>query len=793
LEQLRIVTNPTHALGPSILERIAAGCLCLVAISLLAVFITGGYPLAIGPWRVSVTHLRNPILFLLMLALVKVWLRGERTGLPAGTRLRSPLVLFLIVVFIYMLNGRTSLTGDTVPTRYLPLSLVREWDFDLDEFAFLYEPHLPYFLQRIGGHIVSAYPPWAAILALPVYLLPVLGGLTPESHLLLDLEKISATLITALSVVIFFLTLRRLTTENIAWLVAVVYALGTSSFSSSSQALFQHGPSQLFLTIALYALVRGLEEPKWSAYSGFAVTAAILCRPANGLIALPIGAYMLHERRQQLPGFLIAALPPLLLFMGYNSQYFGSPLTTGFIGGAVSPSWLWKASSGLLSTPLGEGLLGVLISPARGLLIYSPVFIVSCVGMAMIWRQAGQVLFKYLSLAPFLLIIVNAKWFMWWGGYSYGPRLLADITPILCLYLYPPFEWSQRKTFLKAAVIGLCGLSVVAHALGVFGDGSWNVTPRSIDIAPERLWSWIDSPPLYYGGEVVAAVRQPFAHLKRNILGLPTSQDAPHELGASYRRIGLTPGPAVAPDEPLALRVEARNIGKAVWLAHSRGERGTVGLGWRWLKGDHDVPVPWGRALLKYDILPGNYYTFTAAFNAPREPGEYLLEVGLIAERVGWFSGHGVSPLRVPISVLGPPRGDFRQVLVNEPQAVDSPPALAIAPDRRQYRHGDSLTLNVDVVNSAPRKVDVYIALKGPDEMLSFWNGQVFSQHSGGQWVPMRRGVPLHHGLRLTGHPLLTWQLVDLPPGPHIVSLVLTEPNLPRVIGKAQAAFTLEP
>jgi hypothetical protein len=793
LAKLKITKSFEDVLGPSVLERLVSCFLCLAAASLVAVFITGGYRFTIGPVHVSVPHLRNPLLLLLALALVKAWLRGERLEIPALARLRSPLVLFLGVVFVYSLNGQTAISGDTFPARYLPLSLLREFSFDLDEFPFLYEPQLPYFLQRINGHIISTYPPWAAVLALPIYLLPVLGGLTPQSHLLIELEKVSATLITAMSVVIFFLALRRLTRENIAWVIAVVYAFGTSSFSTSSQALFQHGSSQLFLSLTLYGLVRGLDEPKYSAYAGFALAGAIICRPVNGVIALPIGAYMLQERRDQLIKFLLAVLPFFLLFMAYNIHYFGSPFTTGFIARAVSPSSFWKESPHLLSTPLFEGVIGVLASPGRGLLIYSPVFVFSFIGMAMVWRESGHVPLKYLSLAPFLSIMLTAKWMAWWGGHSYGPRLLADITPILCLYLYPPFEWSQGKALLKAALMGLCGLSIGLHALGAFGDGSWNYTPINVDSAPKRLWSWVDSPPIYYGREMVTEVRQAFAHLKRSILDMPTSLDAPQQLAAAYNLISLVPGPTVELNEALTLQVSAHNVGEAVWLARGKGERGAVRLGWRWFKGDHEVPAPWGRGLLKYDIFPGGQYRFTAVIASPREPGEYFLEVGLITEQVAWFSEQGVAPLKVLVRVLGPPDSDFNTLLAEELPVIDESPSLAIALDRPRYRRDDILTLTVDLVNSVPRTLDVYIALSGPDGVLSFWDGTAFSRHTGGRWVPLRRRVKLDHEVRLSGLPLLSWQLIDLATGPYTVSLVLTEPNLPQVIAKAQATFTLEP
>ena len=238
----------------------------------------------------------------------------------------------------------------------------------------------------------------------------------------------------------------------------------------------------------------------------------------------PVGAYMLHKRHGQLIGFFAATLPPALLFMTYNICYFGFPLTTGFAALAVAPSSFWQSSSYLLRTPLSEGLLGILVSPGRGLLIYSPILACSFVGMATVWMKSGHILLKYLSLAVFFFIILTAKWGMWWGGHSYGPRLLADITPILCLYLYPPFTWSETKVFFKsafiAAFIGLSALSMGFHALGVFADGSWNFNPNNVDEHPERLWSWADAPPIYYGAKMLAEAHERFIQMKRIVPAL---------------------------------------------------------------------------------------------------------------------------------------------------------------------------------------------------------------------------------------------------------------------------------
>jgi hypothetical protein len=447
------------------------------------------------------------------------------------------------------------------------------------------------------------------------------------------LEKVSATLITAASVVIFFYALRRLTRERIAWGIAIVYAFGTSSFSMSSQALFQHGPSQLFLSLMLYCLMRGLEEPRWSAYAGFALAGAIICRPVDALIGLPIGAYMLQKRRAQLIRFLLASLPPFLLFMAYNMQYFGAPLTTGFAAAVISPSSFWGASSYILSTPLLKGLMGILVSPGRGLLIYSPIFVLSLAGIVMIWRESGYVLLKYLSLSVVFLLILAAKYVNWWGGHSYGPRLLADITPILCLFLYPAFEWSEMRRFPKFAFIGLCGLSVSIHAVGAFSDGSWNYTPINVDQAPERLWSWVDSPPVYYVREMVNEARQAFAHLKWILLDIPTSLEAPQQLAASYNLISPVPGPTVDLNQSLTLRITAHNLGETVWLAVQRMKEGPCARSWHWSAEDQAMATSWGgKVSLKYDILRRNRYTFAAKIVPPQGPGGLSLKIGLIRD-----------------------------------------------------------------------------------------------------------------------------------------------------------------
>jgi hypothetical protein len=90
----------------------------------------------------------------------------------------------------------------------------------------------------------------------------------------------------------------------------------------------------------------------------------------------------------------------------------------------------------------------------------------------------------------------------WWGGHSYGPRLLVDLIPILALFLFLPFERHQAAPIKKYVITVLVVVSVGLHALGLLSDKTWNAYPNDVDRHPERLWSWKDSPPVYYGKQV---------------------------------------------------------------------------------------------------------------------------------------------------------------------------------------------------------------------------------------------------------------------------------------------------
>jgi hypothetical protein len=691
----------------------------------------------------------------------------------------TPLVLFAVVLTAYLANGRTIGAGDTLPARYLPFSVLGQGALDLDRFPVLYDESarhifplldgLPYYLRYQKGHYISAYPPGPGVLAAPIYAMPVLLGATPAGWAS-GLEKLSAAIITALSVVLFHAAVRRLVGPGWSLGLALIYGLGTSSLSISSQGLWQHGPSQLFLTLVLYWLVRGLEDERFLAYTGFAMVAAAAMRVTDVLLLLPVAAWISWTRPRLIPKLVLCALPPAAAMLAYNLAYVGSVL--GQAGQTQTPAWALFSQ-----VPLGEGLAGILVSPGRGLFVYSPVLLFSIAGCAIVWRR-GPAAFRTLSLGLPLLAAAVGKWFVWWGGHTWGPRLLADAAPVLCFFLYPLTGVLSRRPFVKAVFIMLAMVSIVIHALGaVFYEGRWDGLGDNDDDA--RLWSLSRSPIAFYCRDALssaARLAMPVASRR------PTSANSPDGLAAAYQA-GPIPS-RLGSGEPMTAKVRVTNTGRAVWLASVPGDRGSVRLGWRWFGKDREEPG--GRGLLSSDVAPGQMAELTARVTAPTTPGDYTLVIDMVSELVTWFAERGSPPVKATVTVV--PFGIER--LLSTAMPIDERTTLAttIATDRSAYPPDVLLELRVTLAEPGPpRSYDAYLVLERPDAPALIFDGREMSPETQRPWPAWVKGLPLP--ARAVGRFVVP--LSGLGVGRYRWSVVLTAPGTYRPVTRASTEFTI--
>jgi len=192
---------------------IAADALMLLSFGLLVLSLTGRFPFSgVYPSPFGVMKIGpRPTIWAAMFALAapgRITLRHEGGRIQGVFTHVTATRLFLIALFTYNANGRQLGAVDTIPARLLPYSILKEGNFDLDEFGFLFRQGIPAYIIQSHGHLVSAYPPGPAILALPFYLLPVFGDIPPDSKLLIDVDKLTAAVLTALSVALMYAAIR---------------------------------------------------------------------------------------------------------------------------------------------------------------------------------------------------------------------------------------------------------------------------------------------------------------------------------------------------------------------------------------------------------------------------------------------------------------------------------------------------------------------------------------------------------------------------------------------------------
>src|SRR5215468_9821429 len=327
--------------------------------------------------------------------------------------------LFCALMAIYVVNFRLLGAGDSLPTRLLPFSVLREGNLNLDEFTWdrRSDGHLPYYVHQMGPHIYSVSTIATGLVVTPLYILPAwwlaARGIDYDDVrarvVVVAMERISAAFLTALSVCVLYVVLRRLTGWRGALALTLLYALGTSTWSIASQALWAHALSELCLVILCAIFL--LPAPSRASFIVAGLTAAVMVanRPQMMVFAAPALLFVAAYHRRHLLAF--TALPAVVgaLLLAYNTAVFNVA-----VGG--------YGSLRHFNGPLFEGLAGLVVSPNRGLLIYTPIMVFAFWGGVRIWRVAAPPWLRWLTVGVLLHVLVHAKFDEWWAGYTYGPR-----------------------------------------------------------------------------------------------------------------------------------------------------------------------------------------------------------------------------------------------------------------------------------------------------------------------------------------------------------------------------------
>jgi hypothetical protein len=408
---------------------------------------------------------------------VRTPVEDPRPSLPIGPAPGSAALVALALLILLVSNGRPIGAGDTRPTERVAASLVGEADFDLDEFPEVEDP----FARTVGEHRVSIYPVASAVLAAPVFAVARAMFAMDETGTALA-GKWAASLFTALAGGVLFLVVGRRHPHDEAFWTAVVFALGTSMWSTS-QALWQHPAAVLALCVALLFLSLAEQDAAWAGRAGLPLALAVAARHADVALVAVLAVAAAVRWPRQVPRLAIWAAPVVLFVVAYQWFYFGSPTAHGFTG-----------SASRFSEPWGHGHLGLLVSPAKGLFVFTPVALTAIAGLALAFRAGERWWSAALGSAVLAHWALVGRWSEWHGGESWGPRMMTDAVPLLLVFL--PNAYAR----LPNVTVALGALSIAVQALGAFAyDYRWErLYWRSAGRDAAALWDVANSPIPFY-------------------------------------------------------------------------------------------------------------------------------------------------------------------------------------------------------------------------------------------------------------------------------------------------------
>ena len=567
---------------------------------------------------------------------------------PVPHAARWALLLAGACFLIYLANLRLMGSWDTVPARMVPLTILRDGNVDLDEFSWLRRLESePYFLSTRRGRLRSRYPVIVPLLATPMYV-PIVWWLERHQVANDDIrlrlaavvgERVGAAAIAAASVGLLWIALCKLTRPTLAGGIAVVYALGTNTWATSSQALWQHGPAELALAgLCLACLSDGTRRSAVAV--GLFAALGILVRPTMGVFALAATVFMWRERRRHFIAF--SALPAIggAAMLAYNLASFGRVLG-GYTHVASGTRW-----------PSLVRTAGLLVSPSRGLFIYTPAALL-CLPQMLRWRRPMHPWLPYAAAGVVGYVALYSCYNGWWGGYSYGPRFLSDMLPALAILAAPTVERLWQRTNGRVLLVGLAGWGIVVQAIGVYyDDKSWDGLPKPIDRDKQRLWRWNDPQILrvlnagWQGTELAGVLWQavtdpaPVAlrELSRDELVGSVTAKSPLPLRWAPRTRGL-------------LDLVVRNDSAAPWPAFSDYGLLQVQLVYTWARDGQQVAGEGGFIKLPRNVGASESVAVRASINTPARPGDYDLDITL-AQLLDLEKGRpGHASVRIPVRI----------------------------------------------------------------------------------------------------------------------------------------------
>ena len=534
------------------------------------------------------------------------------------------LLIFCTCVFVYLANGEAISSTDNVPSSLLAFNWLdnHSLNFDIFRGGDMYRtdtkngangiPH--FFVESTNGHLSSTYPIGNAILTFPIYFLFFVGIKVAEFYQsfalgnpvdllrladpnfegpLQNYQKLAAVGVASFSVVIFYLANRLKFNGAIALLSTFVFAFATSTWMTGSQGLWQHGSSNLAVLCIIFCLLKA-NRAQGKNRKILLVLTGVFCgllpgiRSTSLLYSVAAIAYAFFIYRQEAL-YLLLGLPSALISASWNIYYFGFSLSKLVVGGysrfSEQDVSFTNSYYKLTVEQFLAGFSGLLISPSRGILVFTPVSVLVAPGAWQIWKwRAGkdEKLFLCLTVAALGIFLQYCFFKVWTGGSCYGPRYLTDILPIVCFLISYCLagwieKWPQGKPKLSVVKLTiltlLIAVSTFTQAVGAFGSTNWDGVPQP---TPERIWQLHDSQIERHAKHIFYKAFDPMGDRSQYLKKWNGVIESVHKRNAKPLKDLIE----ATPSRKIILTAQVKNTGQVPWIGYETGlSRGRTQVG----------------------------------------------------------------------------------------------------------------------------------------------------------------------------------------------------------------------
>jgi hypothetical protein len=385
-----------------------------------------------------------------------------RFGFLGFSRSEWLLFLLLFMSYAYFFQGG----GWNQNARYdLVRAIAEEGRLSIDSFVANTGDY-----ALFNGHYHPNKPPGVAWLALPIYGALYWSerafGLNPATLPLLRWNIYLMTLgslglISALAGVFYFRWLGLLSPSSspLSRLALVISCFLGTMMLPYSTLFSDHQIIAALLIFSLYRLYRLKIEPNQDPrptllLAGFFLGYACVCQYIVAGIVPFFGLYLLTfpiRRSLVMVYFGLGLFIPFVMICAYNIACFDTPFTTNYAHEASvfkdSAAWL-----GVFEPLRLFYVWGLLFSAYRGLFYTSPILLLALPGF-FCWRGQGQRAELGLCLAISLFFFLfNVSFNGRTGGWTFGPRYLVPLIPMLGLAVWQVF---RRYRLVSGLLAGL--------------------------------------------------------------------------------------------------------------------------------------------------------------------------------------------------------------------------------------------------------------------------------------------------------------------------------------------------